>query len=277
METLLPRKPMAYRPLLHRSLLLYQASFTQVILLALLFSLTIFLPRIMLTLTQKIITGWPLLSLYQLWLVVINLVGLVFFVAILWRMHCVLRDYHEPLAEDLWMGVKKVVMVFLAVLLQAFIIFVFSFVLVFTQILLFEYKPFLMEGFNGIIIAFIFLLVEFFLLLYIMSLLWFIVPLIATENKSIFKALEKSIQLAWNHWWRVFSIQLTPWLLYLAVLLVFRYVFFIDIHIYFLNGVMPSIWAVLIQLIIFMLFIPWIAALSLVQMRDLELRNHATK
>jgi hypothetical protein len=79
--------------------------------------------------------------------------------------------------------------------------------------------------------------------------------------------------LVWNHWWRVFSTQLTPWLFYLALLIAVKYVLHIDFHIYFTQKIDNTLWVTIAHIAVFSLFIPWVAALLLVQLKDLELRK----
>ncbi len=52
-----------------------------------------------------------------------------------------------------------------------------------------------------------------------------------------------------------------------------RYVVNINVHIYFTQQLQYSVWTTLLQLILFALLLPWIAALMVVQLKDLELRR----
>ena len=79
--------------------------------------------------------------------------------------------------------------------------------------------------------------------------------------------------LVWNHWWRVFSVQATPWLCYLFLLFSLKYVLGINIHIYLLGQTSHSVLISLLHLLIFAIFIPWVAAILVVQLKDLELRK----
>ena len=99
-------------------------------------------------------------------------------------------------------------------------------------------------------------------------------PLIAIENKGIVAALERSMRLAWNHWLRIFLMQMTPWFCYLIFLSILKFIFRINVHIYFTNTLVHPLWTSVLQMIIFALFIPWVAAILLVQLKDLELRKH---
>ncbi len=101
---------------------------------------------------------------------------------------------------------------------------------------------------------------QFLLLVYISTLFIFFIPIIAIENKGVIVSLEQSILLVWNHFWRVLSVQLFPWICYLIFLLVIQSVFGIDIHVYFFKFSTHTIMAGVLNLIMFAIFVPWVAA-----------------
>lgn len=275
MKGILPSHPENYRQLIRRSLKLYNASFNHVFFLALFLGICIFIPRLISDIVGKdIFIDLPLFSPFKLFLFLIGLLSLIFFIAIVWRMHCVNRGYHEPLAEDFTVGLKKVLYVFVASLLQCLILVAVSIGILAFEAMLQQYHLLFPQNLLGFILIFGIFFGQFFLILYISTLFVFLIPLIAIENQSILASLERSIYLVWDHWWRVFSVQMTPWLCYLIFFIILRFILNIDIHIYFVGISSHLLWTTLLQFLIFILFIPWVAALLLVQLKDLELRKH---
>lgn len=279
MDTLLPTQPTPYWPLIKRSFALYRASFTRIILLSLALSAIAFIPRLLSDIVgDDIFTHLSPFSLQRAWLLLINLAGITFFIAILWRMHCVIIDRHEPFAEDLRVGIKKLFYAFVASLLQGVVLFAILLIVYGNTLLVQEYNLLAYDHFYNILLVAIVFFVQLLLIVYIATLFIFFFPLIAIENKGIFSALEKSISLVWNHWWRVYSVQLTPWVSYLIILVLLRSIFRLNLHIYYLSTgpASHSFWLSLVHLVIFAIFIPWVAATMLVQLKDLELRKSHT-
>ena len=109
METILPTHPERSLRLFKRSFMLSGASFTRVFLLAFVLSIIVFSPRLL-----SIYTGHDWLReihpvrLSGLWVWALNLLCLTLFIAMIWRIHCVDRGFHEPLAEDFRKGLKKI-------------------------------------------------------------------------------------------------------------------------------------------------------------------------
>lgn len=278
MEMLLPYQPESNSRLLKYSFVLYAASFKRVFWLALLLAIITFIPRLLSTaIGQDIFFNIQPFSPYRLWLFLVNVIGLMFFIAILWNMHCITRDVVEPFIEDFVVGLKKVFYVLVATVIQFGVIFIVTALVYGIQIFLHRHNVLFSNSILGIILTFCVLFLPAILILYVETLFVFLVPIIAIENKGIIGAIERSIYLAWNHWWRVFSLQLTPWLCFLIVLFILRYALKLDIHIYFIEYGPHPLWASIVQLIIFALFVPWVAALLIVQIRDLELRKHITQ
>jgi hypothetical protein len=274
MEPFLPSHPETYSQLIKRSIHLYRASFSKVILLSFLLALVVFVPRFLsLLIGQDIFLNLPPLSPHRFWLAAINIVGLLFFIAILWHTHCVVRGIHEPLIEDVGKGVKKIILVLFATLLQSLIVYAVAAIIYGLQLLLFQYHLLFGKNLVSILLTCFVFMGQFVLILYISTLFLFLVPLIAIENHGILKSLERSVLLVWNHWWRTFSVQFTPWICYLLFLFFIKYILHINIHIYFLEHGVHPLWTTLLNMIIFALFIPWVAAILLVQLKDLELRK----
>jgi hypothetical protein len=277
MNTLQPSQPSTYTQLMKQSFKLYRASFSHVILFSILLSITAFVPRFLaIIIGQDLFLKLPPLSPNRLWLSAVDIVCLIFLIGIIWRMHCVMRDRHEPLIEDIVMGIKKVIYVFIAALIQTAIVFVVTVSIYGLQILAGMHHLIFNGQVSGILLIGFLFIGQFVLIIYLNTLFVFLTPLIATENKGIFSAIERSASLVWNHWWRVFSVQITPWLVYFLTLMIIRNLLHIDIHIYFLEQEHHTLWPVLFQLGVFALFIPWIAAVLLIQLRDLELRKPIT-
>lgn len=274
MDAFLPSQPESYKKLIKRSLILYRASFSKVVLLTFLLSITVFIPRLISdTVGQEIFINLPPLSPHRLWMIAISLASLLFFIAILWHIHCVIRGVHEPLIEDFYVGMKKTLYVFVAAILLSAILFIAMALIYGLIILLNQYHVLFASNAFGVVLTVIAIIGQTILTLYVFTLFFFYVPLIAIENKGIFTSLERSILLVWNHWWRTFSVQMTPWFYYFILLIIFRFVLNINIHIYFLEYGSHPIWTTFLHIILFALFIPWVAALLLIQLNDLELRR----
>lgn len=274
METILPSQPAGYKQLIKTSFALYQSSFTRIVVMALLLSIITFTPRLIsIVIGQDLYLNMPLLSPYRLWLLAIDMAALIFFVAILWRMHCVTRGVHEPLIEDFSVGVKKVFYVLVASIIQYSILLAYAAIIISLQIIMLKYQYLLMQSQLSFILALSFMLGQTALLTYVTILFVFFIPIIAIENKGVIAAFERSMHLSWNHWWSILTIQLTPWICYLIILGLMRNILNLDIHIYFLDQGPHNEWATLIHIIIFALFIPWVASLLLIQLNDIELRK----
>ena len=274
MDTFLPSHPETYKQLIKRSLNLYRASFSNVILFSFLLSLIVFVPRFLsFIIGQDIFLHLPPLSPHRFWLAAVDLVGLLFFIAIIWHMFCVARGIREPLIDDLNKGAKKVLLVFCATILQSLIVYGVAAIIFGLQLLLFQYHLLFNKHPLSIFLTYFVLIGQSALIIYIGTLFIFLMPLIAIENNGILKSLERSILLVWNHWWRTFSLQLTPWMYYLLVLMFIKFILRIDIHIYFIEHGVHPLWTIILNMVVFTLFVPWIAAVLLVQLKDLELRK----
>src|SRR5579863_5564761 len=109
--------------LIKESFILYRHVFLRVFGLALILSVIAFIPRLITVyLQQDIFAAIPPFSLERLWLVLIDLGCLVFLAAIIWRIHCFMKNINEPFFTDLKIGLKKMPLVFFASILQALLI-----------------------------------------------------------------------------------------------------------------------------------------------------------
>src|SRR5579862_9194041 len=209
MDSILPAQPETYLQLVRRSLRLYRLSFKKVILFSALLAIIAFIPRFIMDFTgQPIFFSLSFFSPKHLWVMGINIIGLIFFIAIIWDMHCVIINEHEPFIQDVQIALKKFILVFLASILQTIILVGIAAMIYGVQQLVLmagewlHNSPLLIMFFSAIFIA------EFFLVLYTITLFIFVLPLIAIENKSIIGSIERSIFLVWNHWLRTFLFQM---------------------------------------------------------------------
>lgn len=273
----LPTQPETYTQVIKRSFKLYRAGLKEGLIFSLMLTLVLFLPRIMsFFVGQDIYQDMSLLSPARLLLVLVDLVSLVLFIAIFWHYLCVARGRHEPLAEDFSKGFKKVLQVFVAGIIQMIIVMSTLSLIFGLQYLLFNYRFLFADSLFSWIFTILFLVTTSFLTFYVCALFIFQVPLIVIENRGIFIALERSVLLVWNHWLRTVCVQMTPWLCYLVVLLILS-LFGLNFQFYFVRQETLSIMASVIQMLLFILLMPWVATLLLIQMKDLEIRNHLTK
>lgn len=270
-------QPETASQLILRSLKLYRAAFTKVFYLSLILSICAFIPRIFaLAIGENIFVVLPHFSYYRLWLIVVDVLCLVFFSAILWRMYNVFMNARETIVDDVKMALKKLpyILVAVIVLWLMFVLINLSFFGVYSYFkqenVLSISDPSIMWAMSLVVLSHLVLLV------YLTTLFLFYLPLILIENKGVLRAIERSASLVWGRWWRTFLLQATPWLLYLICLSLIRIVAQVNIHIYFVAPDAQSVFGTALNLIIFTFFVPWSAALLLVQLRDLELRKKIT-
>lgn len=280
METILPSQPESNHSLLIRSLWLYRAGFKKIFFISLLLAITLFIPRIIwLFFSNNLITSLPKSNLSWIWLVCCALVSMLFFIAIVKHMHFSSQHIQEQISDDLRAGIRKTLSAYMAVVVQCLFIFAVAYLIYSMQVIFYKYHMMLMTNTLGVIFTMCVVFAQLLLIIYVGNLFYFIVPLIAIENLGILRALEKSILLVWNHWWRTFSLQIMPWLYYLLALLILN-IFHINIHIYYGQHINPNYISVIINILLFSIFIPWVAAVMLIQLKDLELRRiaiHAKK
>ncbi|TAK72927.1 MAG: hypothetical protein EPO11_09420 [Gammaproteobacteria bacterium] len=265
MDTFLASQPETYKQLLKRSIALYRASFFKTAFLALLIAILAFLPRLIAESmdTHLYLTPFPW-ALQNIGLFLINLIILLIFIAILWHVYCVMRGVHEPLVEDFTMGVKKLFYALAATIIQNLIIFTLTMMIFGLLLLLSQQRVLFYPSIMDILFTwFIFCAASLFMF-YVITLFIFLIPCIAIENKGIGAALERTIALVWNHWWRVFSLQITPWVCYFIIMGIITMI---------LGPYVTPLWISILNLVIFAFFIAWFAALLLVQLKDLELRK----
>ena len=257
----------------NRSLKLYFKALSHVIFFALLFSIIVFIPRLtMLAFHQEM---WPnsILNWNSLLLLVVDIGALILFTSMLWRIKCRITGRHESFFDDLMMAVKKIPQILIAVLIQVLVFVLINTLVMGFYFLIKNHAVLTNQKPVYALIGGTFLL-EAFALIYIYFLFFFYLALILTEDQTALSALKKSVMLVWKNWWRTFCVQLLPWVTYFIVLLIIAMVFDIEINIYFFQSVNVSFLIVLLQILLFAVFIPWPAATMLVQLRDLELRKN---
>ena len=279
MDTILPSEPSNYSQIMSRSFVLYRKSFSKIILLSVLVSVTAFFPRIMyIILGQNMFSNFAPFSPYRLFMLLINLIALLFFIGIIWHMHCVIRKVREPFIEDVSVGIKKMIYALIATIIQNLLVVTSAMMLFGFQVLLHQNHLLFANTFLGIVLTGIVFIGQACIVIYIATLFIFLIPLIAVENKGIIGSLQRSALLVWNHWWRVFSVQITPWIVYAILFFIIRNIFDINTQLHMTKSFFGmGYWSTLIHIVLFALFIPWFAALLLIQLNDLELRHQLAK
>lgn len=276
MKVAISTQPERISQLLLRSVNLYRQSFSHIFFLALTVSIIAFIPRIFtLMVGQDIFTGVALLNPRRLWLLVIDLGCLMLLTAIIWRIRCVITDAHESILDDVEVAVKKLPYIIVSSFLQFLLLYIviFFFVVIAYFLIFHNNIPGLLSIKDQIISSTI-IFVQFMLIMYIFFALYFYLPIIVIENKNILSSLRKSAYLVWKNWWRTFLVQITPWIVYLLVIIFLNATIKLNLHLYFIPGASnQSLFATIIHIFIFALFIPFFATTMLVQLRDLELRK----
>lgn len=276
---ILSTHPLGYRQLIVRSLRLYFASFSRVIMLSFLLSILVFLPRLVsYVVARDIFADIGQFTPTIIWWAALNIGALLLVIAIFWHIHCVAHYKQEGFNQDFKVGLHKVLYVFLATIIESLIILVAISITTFLQVLLVKYKilsPAAPAFSWSVILTIAVFLLQFALILYSTTVFLFLIPLIAIENEHIFTSLKRSFSLTWNHWWLVFSTQISPWIYFVIFLMCIKFLIGVDVHLYFLDHNSFSLAPILLQILLFTLFIIWPACLLYVQLKDLELRKKA--
>lgn len=269
------KEPETKTQVLSRSLDLYRHAFRHCFLLALFLSFIAFSPRLIIGfIGQDPLESLPDYTPERLWLILINFMVIVFFTALLWRVRCVMKHQHDSLIEDFKVAIRKIIFIIVADALQSVLILLIFFSSLFAvYVFVFQRGIYtITTDLSTLVFTAVLFLIHVMLVFFIFFLFYFYLPLIVVEDKGILSSLKKSASLVWNHLGKTIWVQMMPWLIYLIVLMVIKFIFRIDIHIYFTGPTQPSILTTLLHLILFALFIPWVACVMLVQLHDLELR-----
>jgi len=273
--------PLSYSLLIKRSLNLYRYAFKRTYILGLILAIIFFIPHILSILSNRPELLTPsLFSLDTLWLIAMNLCAFLFLSAMLWRVNCLERNKHETLIEDFKTAFNKLLTIIASILLQIciFIAVGLTAFAIQTPLVALLHSQFLSEGANLTTFLIVPLFsIQFLLLIFLSILFYFYLPLIVVENDGIVLSLKQSVRLVWGNVLRVLAVQLTPWLVYVLVLILIKTVLPINIQIALFGLVShPSLittGGTAVQIFIASLFLPWIVSIILVQLRDLELRK----
>ncbi|HEX2548904.1 MAG TPA: hypothetical protein VHM20_03685 [Gammaproteobacteria bacterium] len=272
MDIELSTNPESNPTILKRSFRLYLASFIKVIPLAFLLSIIVFIPEIFSWIFDKQLFS-PLISMDSFWSLFFNLIIVFVYMALLWRMQSVLYKVRDRLRDDVEQVTRKFLRVVVAGLIVTFILGSIAFFTMFIYSLIIEQKFFLEPTYFAMFIVSIVSFVYAALVTYLYFAFYFYLPLILTENAGIFTSLLRSFVIVYHNWWRVFLLQITPGLVFFVLLLAVRFIFHYNVNIFLLSSPgQISIGVYIFHIIMAALFIPWIAAILLLQLHDLELR-----
>lgn len=263
--------PQSNTRLFMRGLKLYFASFKHVIGLALLFSMITYIPQF-LAITQglSLLEFAQFLSFYNIIFFIVEIAAVFVFIAMLWRIRCVVTNQHESILDDFKIASKKILLIIGVGLIYMLILAFFIFFLVTLPTLSFLNKP----SISTLNIVLVFLLLFFCLFVYVFYAFLFSLPLILTEDKGVIVALKKSYVLVWGNWWRVALLLITPTLIYLFMLFIIQNLFGYNLTIRYGEAYnYKDLLILIINVILIALFVPLEGALLLLQMRDLELRK----
>lgn len=270
MDTLLPSKPSSYKELLKRSFMLYREGFSKITLLTLLLSITVFIPRLLTYVVGRDFFANPL-SFQNWWFFLVNLAAIGFFAGIVWHLYCVAHKVNDSLMEDVTIGVKKSLNIIIATFLQSLFLLILTLITNGLLILILGKNLFSQNTLENAFVISLFA-VQLALIVYSATMFVFLIPIIATEKKGILASIEHSVSLGWNRWWQIFKVQITPWLIYIAFIIAVRTAG-INLPIFLLTPGSPTLATTILNIILFAVFAPWVAALLLVQLHDLELRK----
>lgn len=269
-------QPESNLAILGRSIRLYFASFIRVIPLAFLLSVIVFIPEIFSSVFNQEIFS-PLLSIESFWSLFFDLIIVFVYLAILWRMRGSVYEAHESVKEDVEQASRKYLRVVIAGVIVTFILGLIAFTTMTLYSVLFKMNIIMEPNYIGMVILSVISFIYAGIVTYLYFVFYFYMPLILMENAGIFASLITSFRLVYHHWWRVFFLQITPGLTFFVLLVVIRYVFNWQVNIFLIPGPEQNTFAVYaLNIVVFALFIPWIAAILLLQLHDLELRKHYT-
>lgn len=266
--------PESYLKLIKRGLTLYRTAFVHVFLFGLIASCIAFIPRFMSVLfnADVLLPSTPF-DWRKSWLILVDLGTLLFITAMLWRMQCMMAGIRDSILSDFIVAFKKLPRIFVASAIQMLAISIVSGLAIFAYIFILMKAASLPLSNTARSFILIISILQFLLGFYIFYLFYFYLPLILIESKGIISAMKTSCLLVWRHLWQTFSVQVTPWLIYLFVIILIRNVLRIDLHIFFVEVGSLSAFSTCLNVVLFAVFLPWIAANILVQLHDLELRK----
>jgi len=269
------KHPETYSELVVRSFKLYRHVLKSTFIFALLVSIVLFIPRLICVAIGKNVFLSPEGLNSQLFLFIAMYISTLWFLAaILWCINCIERKKHQNFIVDLKMAGKRILYILGAAVLIFFIgsfagLFSYLLYIIFWEMDLYSYNHYL-TGF----LFFLVLLAEVGFSVCVTTLFYFYFPLIVIENDGIWLALKQSVLLVWKKIGRTLCLQLTPWLVYLITIIIIKMVFKVNLNVYFMPlDPSSSFFPTFLNIIVLALFIPWGSAMTLVQLRDLELRK----
>jgi len=271
-----PSRPETYFELLGRSLNLYWHALGRTILLSLLLSIVVFSPRLIcLAVGQNVFLTMSFHDFYQLlYIFTFYFCVLWFLAAAFWRVYCVAQNKKETYISDLKQALKKILYIVGAAIIIFFVLALAAVVALNLHALLRHYQLLNQHNIPASFLTAVILFVQALVPLYMTFIFYFYFPLIVIENDKIFTALKQSVILVWGNMWRTLSLQVTPWVVYLLVIMLLRNFLKLDLHVYFFAiNKTPSFFATALNLVLLSFFIVWSISVVLVQLWDLELRK----
>lgn len=265
-------QPLNNNLLLTQSNILYRATFTKVIGISILLSVIAFFPRILDFLQGK--DPYKVIPSVNSnnWILLIYICCLLLFITILERVEFTIERRRDRLKKDFVLSLRKFPYVFLAAIVQTAFFILLSIAFVGFYLLLAKFNLIYTKNPVAIMLITIPIFMQLIIAIYVTFSIWFYIPLIVTENFGVLQSLIYSFQLVWTNWRRTFTLQITPWLCYIVLLILLRYGANINLHVYYSPAESTSLFALVVHILIFALFIPWFASVMLVQLHDLELR-----
>lgn len=271
-------RPETYAELLARSFRLYCQVLRNTFIFGLLVAVILFIPRLICVAIGKNVFLTAVTTSQLLLFIAMYTSALWFLAAILWCVNCIERNKHENFIIDVEMAGKRILYVLGAAILLSFI-GIFSGIASYIVYSIFEYLN--LYSYDRYLTDFLFFLVLFTqagISVFIAIIFYFYFPLIVVENDGILLALKQSARLVWKNIGATCCLQATPWLAYLITLIIIKIVFKVNIHIYFMPiDPVSTFYPTVMHIIILALFIPWSSSMTLVQLRDLELRKAARR
>lgn len=276
--SLAPSKyPETYSQLLVRSFRLYCQVLKPTFFFALLVSIVLFIPRLLADAAGQTDFLYTMNMGSQLVLCGAMYISVLWFLAAtLWCINCIERKKHKNFIDDLEMAGKRIIYVLGAAILLLCISMLAGCIVYLLNLILWELNLYSYNKYVSSILLFMVLVTQLGISIGLSILFYFYFPLIVIEGDGIILGLKTSAQLVWSRMWRTLWLQLTPWLIYIATLVAIKMLFNIQLNIFFMPiDTASNFYSSALNILILALFIPWGSSMTLVQLRDLELRKKA--
>lgn len=239
-------KPLSIGKVLDHGLRLCASSFASVVGLAFLASIVYSLPSLILPQPQPGEIIHPLQALGDFFLpfMLSMLVGLGFFNALILRVDASAKQQNLPLGTALSSGFKKLLPVFIGVLLYMLVVILGLILLIIPGLIL-------------------------------MLSLFFYQILIVLDNNGILESLKNSHRLVWGNWWRTATVFMIPGIFIIVIYVILGFIFATSAPLTNADESTASIQLTftLISLLINTLTMPLFYSIGLVQLHDLKLRK----